>query len=121
MPTKKDRLLITLDPDHKERLDQLADQLHMSRAEVLRRLLMNKKIPSPADFAASEAILDLLKVNADLARLGNLLKLALDEPLSADLLAKFDRLTDDIRDAQSAVKTAARDVSDSIGPRARSA
>lgn len=114
MATHNRRLLVTLPEAESKRLDQLADQLRLSRSELLRRLLMNSKLPDSRDFEASRAILDLLKVNADQARLGNLFKLALDEPLSADLLAKFDQLIVEIEGTQNALKDLVRQIDHSI-------
>ncbi|RCK40956.1 hypothetical protein TH25_24170 [Thalassospira profundimaris] len=114
MATNNRRLLVTLPEAESQRLDQLADQLRLSRSELLRRLLMNSKLPDQRTFEASQAILDLLKVNADQARLGNLFKLALDEPLSADLLAKFDQLISDITATQNALKDLVREIDSSL-------
>ncbi|MDP2699923.1 MAG: hypothetical protein Q8O73_17565 [Thalassospira sp.] len=76
---------------------------------------MNTPLPNAHTFEASRGIVDLLQVNADQARLGNLLKLAMDEPLSADLLRKFDQLTADIRATQDDLKKIAREIDASIG------
>ena len=95
MATERHVIKTYLNDEEKDRIDQLAHQMRLSRSELLKRLLMNTKLPSASDFAAWQGIRDLLKVNADQARLGNLFKLALDEPLSADLLKKFDGLVRD--------------------------
>ncbi|WP_417247412.1 plasmid mobilization protein [Celeribacter sp.] len=110
MPTERHVIKTYLNDEEKARIDQLASQLRLSRSELLRRLLMNSKLPSAADFAAWQGIRDLLKVNADQARLGNLFKLALDEPLSADLMKKFDSLIRDIEAAQTELKAAIGDI-----------
>lgn len=115
MATKKPRLLVTLPDEERTRLDQLSSQLRLDRSEVLRRLLMNSPLPVQRDFEAAKAILDLLRVNADLARLGNLLKLALDEPLSADLLRKYDDLVAAIKSTQDELKDVVRKIDRTIG------
>lgn len=97
------------------RLKELSAQLKLSRSELFRRLLMNSPLPNARDFEAAQAVLDLLQVNADLARLGNLLKLALDEPLSADLLRKFDELTVSISTTREELKDAVRKIDQTIG------
>ena len=51
----------------------------------------------------------------DLARLGNLLKLALDEPLSADLLRKYDDLAATIKSTQDELKDVVRKIDRTIG------
>nr|WP_277279262.1 hypothetical protein [Thalassospira lucentensis] len=77
---------------------------------------MNSKLPSASDFAAWQGIRDLLKVNADQARLGNLFKLALEEPLSADLLKKFDDLTQGLEGTQAELKAAIGEIRDQLQP-----
>jgi hypothetical protein len=110
MATERHVIKTYLNDEEKARIDQLAHQLRLSRSELLKRLLMNTKLPSASDFAAWQGIRDLLKVNADQARLGNLFKLALDEPLSADLLKKFDSLNRDIEAMQTQLKAAIGDI-----------
>ena len=109
------RLLVTLPESESDRLEKLAKQLRLTQSEVLRRLLMNSPLPDQRDFEASQGILDLLSVNADLARLGNLLKLVMDEPLSSDLLRKYDELANQIKSTQDELKDTVRKVDNSIG------
>ncbi|WP_417260426.1 MULTISPECIES: plasmid mobilization protein [Pseudomonadota] len=116
MATERHVIKTYLNDEEKERIDQLAHQMRLSRSELLKRLLMNTKLPSAADFAAWQGIRDLLKVNADQARLGNLFKLALDEPLSADLLKKFDGLVRDIETTRADLKAAIGDIRDQLQP-----
>ncbi|WP_339774730.1 ribbon-helix-helix protein, CopG family [uncultured Thalassospira sp.] len=115
MATTRNLVKTYLDPAELARLDTLTGQLRLSRSELIRRLIVGTRLPNARDFAASEAILDLLKVNADQARLGNLFKLALDEPLSADLLAKFDQLIVEIEGTQNALKQCVREINNRIG------
>ncbi|PKR56572.1 MULTISPECIES: plasmid mobilization protein [Thalassospira] len=115
MPTNNRRLLVTLPESESDRLEKLAKQLRLTQSEVLRRLLMNSPLPDQRDFEASQGILDLLSVNADLARLGNLLKLVMDEPLSSDLLRKYDELANQIKSTQDELKDTVRKVDNSIG------
>jgi hypothetical protein len=116
MATERHVIKTYLNDEEKARIDQLAHQLRLSRSELLKRLLMNTKLPSASDFAAWQGIRDLLKVNADQARLGNLFKLALDEPLSADLLMKFDSLNRDIEATQKELKAAIGDIRMQLQP-----
>ncbi|KZB63140.1 hypothetical protein AUP42_01740 [Thalassospira lucentensis] len=116
MATERHVIKTYLNDEEKARIDQLAHQLRLSRSELLKRLLMNTKLPSASDFAAWQGIRDLLKVNADQARLGNLFKLALDEPLSADLLKKFDSLNRDIEASQTELKAAIGDIRMQLQP-----
>ncbi len=116
MATERHVIKTYLNNEEKARIDQLAHQLRLSRSELLKRLLMNTKLPSASDFAAWQGIRDLLKVNADQARLGNLFKLALDEPLSADLLKKFDSLNRDIEATQTELKAAIGEIRMQLQP-----
>ena len=116
MPTKRKKIETYLTDEEKRRLDELCEQMRLSRSELLKRLLMNTKLPSASDFAAWQGIRDLLKVNADQARLGNLFKLALDEPLSADLLKKFDGLVRDIEGTQAELKAAIGEIRMQLQP-----
>jgi len=116
MATERHVIKTYLNDEEKARIDQLAHQMRLSRSELLKRLLMNTKLPSARDFAAWQGIRDLLKVNADQARLGNLFKLALDEPLSADLLKKFDGLVRDIEATQADLKAAIGEIRDQLQP-----
>ena len=116
MATERHVIKTYLNDEEKARIDQLAHQLRLSRSELLKRLLMNGKLPSASDFAAWQGIRDLLKVNADQARLGNLFKLALDEPLSADLLKKFDDLVRSIEKTQADIKAAIGEIRDQLQP-----
>lgn len=80
----------------------LARQARVTVSELVRRLVTGRKLP---DARRHEAILGLVKVNADLARLGNLLRMALDDedfapPEGYDLEGLFDR----IRETQSLLK-----------------
>lgn len=74
-----------------------ADKLGLSLSEFVRRLALGTPLPRPGN---AEQVRDLLKVNADLARLGNLLKLALDEEQSIAVL----KLADEIQTTQALLK-----------------
>lgn len=93
-----------LDAAELARLDATARQLRLSRSELLRRCALNLRLPSAADFAAAEGIRDLLRVNADLARLGNLFRMAIDEPAAAGAADRIDRLIADIDVLRSELK-----------------
>ena len=65
-----------LPPAEKDRLDTLAGRAGLSGSELVRRLVAGAALTDSGD---RDAVRDLLRVNADLARAGNLLKLAIDE------------------------------------------
>ena len=73
-------------------LASMALRARISLSELVRRTLVGLKLPTPGRY---EAVKELLKVNADLARLGNLLKTALnDERADSD---NVNNLIDDLR------------------------
>ncbi len=90
-------------PGEKEAIFALAKQTHLSVSELIRRLVTGQKLP---DAQHHEAILNLMKVNADLARLGNLFKMAIDdEDLRLPENGDLESLRNRIRDTQSILKT----------------
>jgi len=107
MPTNRNLVKTYLTDDELARLDELTAQLRLPRSDFLRRLMMAYRMPDPSDFVAWQGIRDLLKVNADLARLGNLFKLALDEPLPLDLIRQLDAVTANIASTQADLKASA--------------
>ncbi|MFK7866399.1 MAG: hypothetical protein AB8B77_03060 [Alphaproteobacteria bacterium] len=90
--------------DERDWLNEQSAKLHISRAEMVRRMALGSPLPA---FGKQEAVLDLLKINANLARLGNLLKLALDNAESDNLsinLLKIDQTIVDLANTQSTLK-----------------
>jgi len=83
--------------NEKEAIAAEAAKVKLSFSDYVRRIVVHRKIPTQE---RNEAIRDLLKVNADLARLGNLLLLAIDEEPSLAGL----KLLDDIRETQTLLK-----------------
>lgn len=110
MPTKRHKIETYLNDEEKAHLDGLTTQLRLSRSELLRRLVLAQRLPDPSHFAAHQGIRDLLKVNADLARLGNLFKLALDETPEADLKDRLLTLAREIAEVQAELKAGAREI-----------
>ena len=87
-------------PEEKEEIVVLGKQTRLGTSGLMRRLVLGHKLP---DTARYEAVLNLMKINADLARLGNLFKMAMDDDLpdKDDLEAMRNR----IRDIQFLLKT----------------
>ncbi|NQV46349.1 MAG: hypothetical protein HQ504_01055 [Rhodospirillaceae bacterium] len=75
-------------PGERQELMAQAHRLGLTVSDYIRRVMINFRLPeSPIN---ARAIGDLYKVNADLARLGNLLKMAMDDddfpvPRNSDL------------------------------------
>ena len=124
MPTNRLRQLVSFTPEEKVRVKAKADQLRLSVSEFLRSLALGYRVPDPNEFAAAQAIGDLLKINADQARLGNLLKLALDvgdEDLSPATIASINDLVADIRRTQATIRAGVESLHYELHPRRRRA
>jgi hypothetical protein len=119
MTTQRKRILISFTDDERAQVDSLAGQLRLSVSELLRRLALGHRLPDPQDFAAAQAIRDLLKINADQARLGNLLKLALDDDPGPAARARIDSLIGEIAHVQMAIKAGVHALHYDRHPRAR--
>ena len=74
--TRKIRMESYVTVDERDHIKALAGQLNISMSEVIRRLAIGAQLP---DAGRYQAVRDMVRVNADLARLGNLLKLGIDE------------------------------------------
>jgi len=121
MATDRHRLLVSFTPEELERVRPQAAQYKLSISEMLRRFALGQHLPNPADFASAQSIRDLLKINADQARLGNLLKLALDESdgtWPAPMVARIDALLVEIDNVQTALKANVKELHHQIHPRA---
>lgn len=68
----KNRITVWLLPEEKVEISEKADAHSMSASAYLRQLGLNHPIKSTIDF---QSVLELCKINGDLARLGNLLKM----------------------------------------------
>ena len=120
MATDRHRQLVSFTPAELVQVQAQAKQFKLSISEMLRRFALGQHLPDPSDFVAAQGIRDLLKINADQARLGNLLLMAIDESdstWSPELLARIDALVVEIRDTQAALKTAVKDLHHQIHPR----
>ena len=102
------------------RVRAFADQVKLPISEVMRRLMLGANLPCAQDFAANEGIRNLLKVNADQARLGNLLKLTLDDgDWPAALAIKIERLIDEVAKMQTDLKAHVHVIHHQLHPRAK--
>lgn len=104
MPAKN-RVLIGswMTPEEKREVTGLAQQVRLTTSELVRRLVIGRRLPDTGHY---EAVIALVKINADLARLGNLLRMALDDPdfnppEGMDLKA----LLNSVRETQATLKT----------------
>jgi|GEM_PF-2899098 len=82
MTTTRHRILVSFSLEEFGRVKSQAAQFKLSISEMLRRFALGNTLPDPSTFVGAAAIRDLLKVNADQARLGNLPKLAIDKGMT---------------------------------------
>lgn len=117
MPTTGHTVKVYLDDEQLEHLDALARQLQLKRSELIRRLVLGQRLPDAEALAGWQHIRDLMKINADLARLGNLFKLALDEAPEAELKDRLTTLASEIATTQGELKGAVVDMRRTLQPR----
>lgn len=116
MPTDRHTVKTYLNDAELTHLGTLANRLHLSRSDLLRRLVMAYAVPAATDFDGWQSIRDLLKVNADLARLGNLFKLTLDEAPDKELAAQLATIAANITATQTDLKACVRDIRARLQP-----
>lgn len=76
-PRRKARVYAHLTEAEYDELTALAKQANLTISETIRRLVIGKKLP---DANRHHQVLELVNVNADLARLGNLQRMYLSDP-----------------------------------------
>lgn len=121
MATTRNRILVSFTDDEKIQVQTLADQVKLSISELLRRLVLGHRLPDANNFVSAQAIRDLLKVNADQARLGNLMKLLIDESdgaLSPATLAEIRKLLEAIYQTQAELRASVKAIHHDMHPRA---
>jgi hypothetical protein len=120
MATARHRIKVSYTDEELAQLDAQRNQVRLSRSEFLRRISLGHHLPDANEFAGMAAIGDLLSVNADLARVGNLLKLAIDEAdgqFGAPMLARIEELVLETRNTQTAILGKVEDLHFEIHPR----
>ena len=93
-------------PEEKEQIEQRARSVFMTNSDYMRKILIDFRIPqSRVEFQARR---DLLAVAANLARLGNLLKLSINNAEHNQNLNRFDhemrRLFAEIQDTKNLMR-----------------
>jgi hypothetical protein len=101
MPSKKQRITVYLGPEEYSRIQESANRAGLSLSTFCKRVCIGTPVPG---LEHRQAVKDILKANADLRRLGGLLKLALSE--DGDKIA-LPKLLREIEAGQNALKTAA--------------
>jgi hypothetical protein len=94
--------------EEKQEVTALARQVHITTSELVRRLVTGRKLPNAA---RHEAVIALVKINADLARLGNLFRMALDDPdFNPPYGMNLETLFDNIRTTQDVLKSKVKEL-----------
>ena len=107
-----------LPPGEYDQVAGAAARLRLSVSEFIRRLAMHTRLPNAADFVAQKAVRKLMKVNADLARIGNLLRNELDalgaSRVSEAFVESVNDLHDQIRARQEQMKAVGVEISEAV-------
>lgn len=105
MPSKKAVLKTYLTPDEYKSIQEHADRAGLSLSTFAKRVCLGQPTPS---LEKQHARRDLLKINADLGRLGGLFKLCLSEKdmLTQAMHMEARRLLSEIESRQRELKAA---------------
>ena len=102
MRTRTEPIRAWVTEDEKSEITALANQARITVSELVRRLVAGKKLP---DANRHVAVIEMVKINADLARLGNLFRMALDDPdFTPPEGMDLEDLLENIRSTQSTLK-----------------
>lgn len=100
MPSKKPKLQVYVAQEELEQIIAKAQTARLSVSEFAKRACLGRRIKSRVE---AEATLALIKLNADLGRLGGLLKLWLSEPGRGDRVI-VRKLLHDIEKTQAVAR-----------------
>ena len=103
MPSKKLRLTVYLSPEEHAAITASASRAGISLSTFAKRVCTGMAVPS---LEHRQAVKDMLKANADLARLGGLFKLALSEKPEGHDRFILQKLLRDIEASQRELKAA---------------
>lgn len=102
MTAPKRMLLKTyVKPELHKRITEHAKRTKLSASRVVERVLETGKLP---DQSLDQAILHLLEINADQARLGNLLLKGINEASDGHLVRQMQSLLREVRQTQAQIK-----------------
>ncbi|WP_298985866.1 hypothetical protein [uncultured Roseibium sp.] len=104
---KRVQLITYLDPDIHQRIVTHAKRTNMSVSKVAERILQSGKYP---DRSLEQSVLRLLQVNADQARLGNLLLKGMNEAADGHLVRQMQSLLREVRQTQDEIKARIADL-----------
>lgn len=98
---RKARLYAHVTEDERQEVEDLAQQARLKVSSLIRRLVLGRQLP---DVHRHEAVIELVKINADQARLGNLLRMAIDDPEFVSAEITLEDLFATIRETQDILK-----------------
>ena len=98
-----------LTPEEYDQVQTMANQVGLSVSIFVKRVCLGQRVNSRFD---QQAVLMLLKANADLGRLGGLFKKAISERYSRELASEFRHTLRKIEVSQEKVVACCRDVVD---------
>ncbi len=103
---KTRRLYVRISDEEFKHLSELAKEYGIPRAELIRRLIANEPLPTPKiDFKIIDGnIKQLLKMNADIARIGNIFKLILNQNKTITI-TEIQSYLNDLQNTQNDIKS----------------
>lgn len=99
--SKRKLLKAYVKPEVHQRITEHAKRTKLSASRVVERLLETGKLP---DRSTDLVIVNLLQVNADQARLGNLLLKGINETADGHLVREMQKLLAEVRKTQGDIK-----------------
>lgn len=112
MPSPDKKVLHAyLTPEEYGQIKKMADQAGLSISTFVKRVCLGQTVKTRAD---QEAMLALLKANADLGRLGGLFKMALSEGKARELAFELRQTLRHIEKSQAQVVACCRAVAESL-------
>lgn len=102
---RKSVVLCYLTKSDKEVLKEKAKAVNLTQSDLIRLLILNLPMP---DYQKQANIKELIKINADLSRLGNLFKLAIDEGIKSE--TEFLELIEKIKEVKDLLKQKIKEI-----------
>lgn len=100
MPSSKKRIATYLSDDEYNRVAEMAQKTGLSLSTFIKQVCLGERVRSKVDH---QAMLALLKANADLGRLGGLLKMGLSDGSAGRMAPEFRALLRQIEKSQARV------------------
>ncbi len=103
----RNRVQSYVTPALKAQLEREAEERTMSLSQLVEYIIKHRAVP---DISARQNFLDLLRINADIARLGNLFDEALKDPVQMHHHIEMRTLLHELRELQGVLKARAREI-----------